>query len=303
MSTSSFQLLNYLEPLCCGLVLLALLRSKSVRSFPFLAALLSVRVLADIVGILFLKAPLLDVHLAYKGYFYVYWSSYAFESVLNLLVILSIFRLAMAPLKGLQTLGMLVFKWAAAISVAIALGMAVGPHHSGTAFMIALITQLQQTSSILTLCLLMFVCFAIRPMGLSFRSRIFGVSLGLGIIATTNLVSSAWISHTPQLYSTVNVYLGVTGCITLLLWSIYFTFPEPKRRIIVLPTTSPFLRWNQISEVLGDAPGFVAIAGIPPEVFAPAELEVMRRASAKMPQMSGGPVPQASAIALKSLIA
>jgi len=34
---------------------------------------------------------------------------------------------------------------------------------------------------------------------------------------------------------------------------------------------------------LGDDPGYVAIGGIPPELFAPAELEVMRRASAKMP--------------------
>ena len=44
----------------------------------------------------------------------------------------------------------------------------------------------------------------------------------------------------------------------------------------------PFLRWNQISLVLGDDPGFVAIGGIPPELFAPAELEIMRRASLKM---------------------
>jgi hypothetical protein len=52
--------------------------------------------------------------------------------------------------------------------------------------------------------------------------------------------------------------------------------------MIVLPTTSPFLRWNQISMALGDDPGFVAVGGVPPELFAPAELEVMHRASLKM---------------------
>ena len=46
--------------------------------------------------------------------------------------------------------------------------------------MVAVVSQLQRTQSILTLCLLLFVCFAIRPMGLSYSSRIFGVSLGLG---------------------------------------------------------------------------------------------------------------------------
>ncbi len=305
MTTSSSQLLIYLEPLCCGIVLLALFRAKALKTFPALASLLAFRLCSDLIcfALLEFSARGLEAHLAYKSYFYTYWISYAAESVLNLLIILSIFRLAMAPLKGLQTLGMLVFKWAAAISIAIALGMAVGPHQTGTAFMIAMITQLQQTSSILTLCLLMFVCFAIRPMGLSYRSRIFGVSLGLGMMASANLVSSAWISHSPHLYSSVNTFFGAAGCVTLLLWSAYFAFPEEKRRIIVLPTTSPFLRWNQISEVLGDAPGFVAIAGIPPEVFAPAELEVMRRASAKMSPETAAHVPHASAIALKSLIA
>jgi hypothetical protein len=177
---------------------------------------------------------------------------------------------------------MLVFRWVAAISVAVAIGVAVTPHLSGIKFMVAMITQLQQTSSILTLCLLLFVCFAIRPMGLSYRSRIFGVSLGLGFLATINLVNSAWIAHYASMYSVFSVINGLAVGVTLLVWSVYFAFPEPKRRIIVLPTTSPFLRWNQISIALGDDPGFVAVGGIPPELFAPAELEIMRRASAKM---------------------
>jgi hypothetical protein len=170
----------------------------------------------------------------------------------------------------------------AAISVAVAFGVAVTPHLSGIKFMLAMVTQLQQTSSILTLCLLLFVCFAIRPMGLSYKSRIFGVSLGLGITATVSLVNAAWLTHSPNMYSTISLINGLAVGLTLLMWSAYFAFPEPKRRIIVLPTTSPFLRWNQISLALGDDPGYVAVGGIPPELFAPAELEVMRRASAKM---------------------
>ncbi|HMG02573.1 MAG TPA: hypothetical protein VK596_05535 [Edaphobacter sp.] len=224
----------------------------------------------------------MEPHLAYQIYFYVYWSTYALEALLSLLVIYSIFRLAMAPLKGLQTLGMLVFRWVAVISIAVAMGVAFTPHLTGIKFMVAMITQLQQTSSILTLCLLLFVCFAIRPMGLSHRSRIFGVSFGLGFLATTNLIQSAWMSHGPSMSSAFSIINGIAICLTLCIWSAYFAFPEPKRRLIVLPTTSPFLRWNQISLALGDEPGYVAVGGIPPELFAPAELEVMRRASAKM---------------------
>jgi hypothetical protein len=276
--------LEYIEPALCGMLVFFLVRSKAVRQFKFLFSLLCVRLLCSLIclPILYLAARGIEKHLAYQIYFYVYWTSYALEAILSLLVIYSIFRLAMAPLKGLQTLGMLVFRWVAAISVAVAIGVAVTPHLSGIRFVVAMVTQLQQTSSILTLCLLLFVCFAIRPMGLSYKSRIFGVSLGLGFLSTVSLVDTAWFAHSPNMYSTISLINGLAVGLTLLIWSAYFAFPEPKRRIIVLPTTSPFLRWNQISMALGDDPGFVAVGGIPPELFAPAELEVMRRASAKM---------------------
>src|SRR5277367_3080712 len=276
--------LEYIEPVLCGMLIFFLVRSGAARQFKFLYALLCVRLICSAIclPVLYFAARGIERHVAYQTYFYVYWTSYALEAILSLLVIYSIFKLAMAPLKGLQTLGMLVFRWVAAISVAVAIGVAVTPHQSGIHFMTAMITQLQQTSSILTLCLLLFVCFAIRPMGLSFRSRIFGVSLGLGFLATINLVNSAWIAHNANMFSMFSVVNGVAVGLTLLIWSAYFAFPEPKRRIITLPTTSPFLRWNQISMALGDDPGFVAIGGIPPEVFAPAEIEIMRRASVKM---------------------
>lgn len=293
MSYNPFvELLSYLEPLLCAVVLLSLMRAGMIRKFVFLTSLLGLKLVSGIacLALIFFASHGIEKHLAYQMYFYIYWLSYAFEAILSLLVIYSIFKLAMAPLKGLQTLGMLVFRWVAAISIAVALGVAFTPHISGLKFMVAMVTQLQQTSSILTLCLLLFVCFAIRPMGLSYRSRIFGVSLGLGVMATVSLVDSAWLSHNLHMFSKFSIVNGIAVCAALCTWSAYFAFPEPKRRLIVLPTTSPFLRWNQISLALGDEPGYVAVGGVVPELFAPAELEVMRRASVKMPVSIDTPV-------------
>ncbi len=306
MNTSVVLLLSFVEPALCVVLLIALYRSREEKPYRNLAALTWLRLLADLFCLALLEAcdRGIEKHLAYDLYFYVYWVSFALEALLSLYVILSIFRLAMAPLKGLQNLGMLVFRWASAISVALAIAIGSGTNQTGVKFFVAIVSQLQQISSVLTLCLLLFVCFAIRPLGLSFRSRIFGVSVGLGITATMNLVSAAWVSHSPHLYSVVSVVSGGAGLLTLMIWSAYFTFPEPKRRIIVLPTTSPFLRWNQISEVLGDEPGFVAVAGIPPEVFSPAELTIMARASAKIPAAPALEYsPSATPITLKSLTA
>src|SRR6202451_2825172 len=201
------ELLSYLEPLLCAVVLMSLAHSGMMRKFIFLTSLLSLKLIAGIACLIFISfaAHGIERHLAYQMYFYVYWTSYALEAILSLLVIYSIFKLAMAPLKGLQTLGMLVFRWVAAISTAVAIGVAFTPHLSGVKFLVAIVTQLQQTSSILTLCLLLFVCFAIRPMGLSYRSRIFGISFGLGFMAMTDLVRSAWLSHSATMYNTVNL--------------------------------------------------------------------------------------------------
>jgi hypothetical protein len=289
-------LLAYLEPIFCAMLVYLMVRAKAWREFKFLVALLCVKVFCSAIclPLLYLSSHGTTFRVAYPIYFSVYWSSYALEAILSLFVIYSIFKLAMAPLKGLQTLGMLVFRWVAAISVAVAIGVAFAPHISGIKFVVAIVSQLQQTSSILTLCLLLFVCFAIRPMGLSFRSRIFGVSMGMGLLATVDLASAAWFAHNSNMYSTLTVVMALADIVTLLAWSAYFAFPEPKRRMIILPTTSPFLRWNQISMALGDDPGYVAIGGISPDVFAPAELEFMRRASAKMPATLESPAPMRS---------
>lgn len=248
----------------------------------------------------------MDRHLAYELFFYVYWGSYAVESVLCLLLIYSIFRIAMAPLKGLQRLGTLVFRWAGAISAALAIAVTVNSHTSGPDLFSVVVTQMQEVSSILTLCLLLFVCFAVRPLGLSYRDRVFGVSFGLGILATASLVDAAWITQSPTMQSDLSLANGIATCLTLLTWAIYFVLPEPKQQIIMVPTTSPFLTWNRISEVLGDKPGYVAIGNITPESFAPAEMEMMFRASAKMAELEASSALSASVdddSATQSLIA
>lgn len=283
-SDSLIHFFTILSPILCVLLVYLLVSRKAARAYVYLAALLSVKAISTcgLLGLLYLVGHGVSKHKVYPYYFYTYWSSFAIEGVLSLFVIYGIFLLAMDPLPGLKKLGVLIFRWVGAISIAVALGVAFTPHSSGIKFMVATVTQLQQTTSILTLCLLLFVCFAIRPMGLSYRSRIFGVSLGLGMLSTASLCTAAMISHSGNMYTALSIVSGIAECSALIIWSAYFTFPEPQRKMILLPTTSPFLRWNQISMVLGDEPGYVALGEVSPDVFAPAELEIMRRASAKM---------------------
>jgi len=286
MSAHSFiDGMNGFDTLLCVVMLFVLRKNRLLRDYAYLAALFATKVLSFAIcyPVIYMGMHhMINRHLAYEIYYFSYWPSFAIEAVLWLMVIYSMYKLAMAPLKGLQKLGMLVFRWAAAISAVVTITMAFAPHSSTMKMMTAAITQLQQTSSVLTLCLLLFVTFAVRPMGLSYRSRIFGVSLGMGVLSTMNLVGSAWLAGRHDMYDTYDIFNASVVLITSLVWAAYFVLPEPERHIIVLPTTSPFLRWNQISMALGGNPGFVAVGAIPPNAFAGAELEVMRRSSTSL---------------------
>ncbi len=277
-------LISYAGPVLCLFALAAVRRAAQFARFQFLAIFLALRLLTDaaLLSLIHYGQGRIDTNTIYKVYFLVYWLGYALQAATGLGIIYNVYRLAMAPLAGLQRLGTLMFRWAACIATAISLAIAVGPHASGQSFIIRAVSQLQQTVSVLTLCMLLFVCLAIRPMGLSQRSRIFGVSLGLGVLACADLLSSAWVALNRPFTPTIEIANGLAFCCAISIWIGYFAVAEPKRQLIVLPTTSPFLRWNQISLALGDQPGFVAIGEVGIDMFAPAEVEVMRRASLKM---------------------
>src|SRR5260370_13647301 len=169
--------LEDVEPIFRGMLIFFLVRSKAARQFAFLLALLCVRLSCSLIclPLLYFCGRGIEKHLAYQMYFYVYWTSYALEAILSLLVIYSIFRLAMAPLKGLQTLGMLVFRWGAAISVALAIRVAISPHESGVAFMTSIATLLQHSSSIPSRSFLLFDSFGIRPRSCSCPHSFFAI--------------------------------------------------------------------------------------------------------------------------------
>ena len=257
-------------------VLAVMARKQLLREFSFLAAFLAVNCIEEgssILLLFFRKSLGISGIRAYEIYFYSHWVISFIEYALLLLVIYSVFRKAMKPLEGLHRAGKIIFRWVAGVSFALSAVLAMGPHTAGSYTMATISSQVQQGISVLILCLLLFVCFSTRYLGLTYRSHIFGVTLGLGVFATVSLVEAAWtVAGAPTVYSPVFVFSALGSCVALLTWATYFAMPQPERKMILLPTTSPFFLWNRISEALGDEPGFVAIAGFKPDMLAPAEL-------------------------------
>jgi hypothetical protein len=219
---------------------------------------------------------------AYFLYFQVFWAAYALQAICQIVLTYTIFDAAMKPLKGLHRLGRVVYFWAASIAVFMAADIGISPNQGRYLLAQVVAGKFERASAIITVSLVIFVCAAIRPMGLSVRSRTFGSGLGLAIIALTNTVQANFFFQPRTLYSPYARITIAMSCICQLIWIYYFAVPEPKRRFVLLPTTSPFHHWNRISELMGQEPGFVAIGGVPPDSFAMAEIEIFKRASANM---------------------
>jgi hypothetical protein len=238
------QVLGFVEIAVCLMVFCFLAAKGKWRDYWALETFLVVRAVSD--GAMFVVkhfAPELGNAAAYRIYFYVYWLSFAFESTLVILILYGLVRLMMAPLKGLQIVARLVFCVTALVSLTASLWLCVGPNMTMATTMISAISQLHRVQSMLVLCLLLFITFALRTLGLSFRSRVFGVSLGLGIMATNDLVQSARLMFHPATSGATSVFNGVMFCAILLVWTIYFALPEPGRE--ELAADSPILRWNE----------------------------------------------------------
>ena len=275
----------------CLAVLVAMFRRRLVRDFASVAALVALIGLCSsiAVSILFYRKPLhVSIETAYSTLFFTQWAASVASLLLQVSVLHGLFFNALKPFAGLQRIGRIVFRWVGTVSFAVAVALAAGPQLfargvSAAQVFTELASRLEQGIGVLILCLLIFVCFAIRPLGLTFRSHIFGVVLGLAVMSTVELVQSAWFATVGahSVYSPIYL-IGTLGiCVALGIWGVYFALPEPERRMILLPTTSPFFLWNRISEVLGDAPGHVAVAGFTPSMLAPAEIHMLTLATAR----------------------
>ena len=284
---------------CVGsaVCLVIMWRKRLLRDMWGLAAFLAVFAIEYVIsiGLMFYRKELgIDKLFAWHFLWLSRWTCVLIEYVLLLIVIYGAFRLAMKPLRGLHRAGKLIFRWVAVVSLALSLGMAFGPRVAdGTTAYIGIIAgRLQQGTSVLLLCMLLFVCFTTRYLGLTYRSRIFGILLGLGIYSATALVESAWLSTksvTTSVYSPVYLVSAFGYIACLLVWTGYFVAPEPARKLVLLPTTSPYFFWNQVSEALGDDPGHVVVSGFTPDMLAPGEIQMLKKAPPAPAQPSSTP--------------
>jgi hypothetical protein len=256
MTSVALTILYAAEPILLVITLMALLRSREQRRFPALFAYISLRLGSSV-----LLHFLLQVHrfvtisqrAAYAWYFYSYWLTYVAGAVIVFMVIQEMFQASMDPFPGLKWLGTIAFRWVACISFVAAAAALLTPGFKGSRFLLAMVAQVMRCESIFILSLLVFLLLAAGKLGLSYRSRVFGISFGFGLMAAGDLVVSATFLHFGHnmMTSTISVVTTSASILTLGVWSAYFAQHEPVRRAAVLDPSSPLARWNEIATTLG----------------------------------------------------
>jgi hypothetical protein len=265
MTNVALNTLYTAEPLLMVVAMVTLLRSREHRRFPALFAYVAVRLTSTVILQLLMHAHrfiTVSEKAVYSCYFYTYWCSYVAGAIVVFLVIQELFQSSMDPFPGLKWLGTISFRWVACISFVATSAALLTPGGRGNKFVLALVGQAMRCESVFILSLLLFMMLAAGKLGLSYRSRVFGISFGFGIMAGSDLVVSAAFLHfgDNMLTSTVSVVTTSASLVTLAVWSAYFLVPEPARRLTALSATSPLARWNEIATTFGHSTPRVPVA-------------------------------------------
>jgi hypothetical protein len=265
MTNVALSTLYMAEPLLMVVAMVTLLRSREHRRFPALFAYVTVRLTSTVILQLLMHAHrfiTVSEKAVYSCYFYTYWCSYIAGAIVVFLVIQELFQSSMDPFPGLKWLGTISFRWVACISFVATSAALLTPGGKGNRFVLALVGQAMRCESVFILSLLLFLMLAAGKLGLSYRSRVFGISFGFGIMAASDLVVSAAFLHfgDNMLTSTVSVVTTSASLVTLAVWSAYFLVPEPARRVTALSASSPLARWNEIATTFGHSTPRVPVA-------------------------------------------
>ncbi len=258
MTSVALTTLYAAEPILMAVAMIALLRSREQRRFPALFAYFALRLGSSVALHVLLQVRHfvnVDQATAYSWYFYTYWLSYVAGAIVVFMVIQELFRCSMDPFPGLKWLGTISFRWVACISFVAASAALLTPGGKGYKLLLSIVVQAMRCESIFILSLLLFLLMAAGKLGLSYRSRVFGISFGFGIMAASDLVVSAAFLHFGRnmMTSTISVVTTGASLLTLMVWSAYFVQREPARQVATLTASSKLARLNEIVMAFGQS--------------------------------------------------
>ena len=195
-------------------------------------------------------------------YFYGYFAMYIASAVLLFFVCIEIFRSALAAFPSVANLAIVIFRWAAVVSLILSL-TSISHDKQALLAWFSLVSNtsyaLMRSVSVLELCVLAFLCLTMNALRLSPRDMAFGIALGFGVMSASDFVLSAWSGPHTSVNDPVQFVAESLALAALGVWVIYCLLPEPPQRPRLMPANSTIYRWNEIASALGHTGTKVAI--------------------------------------------
>ncbi len=199
-----------------------------------------------------------DFARAYHLFYEVYWVMYLLATVAVFFSIEQIMRRVLSPLPGVSRLAVLVFRFTGLLTFFIAITAHL-PAVRSLPFDVWISTFF--ISVALCMCVfevsLMSMLMAAAPrLGLSFRTRILGLSLGLCFLGINEFISLAVSMAGSNVGAWAGLSLSSEAVMdgTLVMWIVYFLLPDQKRGTLKLLRSSTLMRWNDIVNQFGVGP-------------------------------------------------
>lgn len=226
-----------LQPILQSVVAVVLWRRKLHKQFPVFFTFLVVQVVNFAV-----TYPLYGRHETYKWYFWLFWIGEAVNAVLGFKIIHEIFLDVFRPYHALKDLGTPVFKWAGFVMLLVSVVVATS-NSFGHDPLIHAVTTLERSVRLVQFGLILFLILFSRFLGVSRRQTSFGIALGFGVFAGTQLMILAM--KTGGLVGSVNFNLidMISYNFAVLIWLAYSFMPAVARETSVNHLQTQ--RWEQ----------------------------------------------------------
>lgn len=237
------------------------------RTYPAMRAYLLVNAIGGILVCTLLGLPGLLVGRESAVYCALFWAAYGASGVLTFLTAQQIFREALEPLPGLRRLALVAFRWVAVVSVALSVVPAIVPlfFHPQSWQVTAL--QAMRCVSVLEFCLLAFILLSAQALGISWRSRIVGITLGFGVLAIVDTVCFMFLLRSLSHLLPWLLVRETGSVIAACIWLGYLLMQEPKRAAVQLTNSAQLQKWNEIALALGKPVPHIALGQPEPSPF------------------------------------
>ncbi|HEY2857019.1 MAG TPA: hypothetical protein VGJ21_01220 [Terracidiphilus sp.] len=225
------------------------------KRFPAMGAYLALRVISTpvLLAVLWVHGQKWDL-----AYFFGYYAVYIASAVLLFFICIEVFRAALSSFLGLVRFGIVIFRWAAVVSVIVSF-TSVTFSHRGVPSLPDIAYGLMRSVSIMELSLLAFLCLSMNALQLPIRDLSFGIALGFGTMAANDLTISALLKWDSSLTTPLQYFYEGVTLFAIGLWVAYAALPEPVRKPIVVAASSTIYRWNEIASALGHKGTKVAV--------------------------------------------